>query len=247
MRSLHRLQVEFSEAILQGRTAAGFPAERLQIYRNNVFLGLEAALAAVYAVVRRLVGDAYFRQVARRLIREYPSRSGNLHDFGRELPALLQALPDIGGLPYLADVASLEWSRHEAFHAADATPLDIEHLATLNDDAQARVRFDLHPSVRLVASRFPILSIWEANQEQEAHVPGIDLAMGADWLLVHRRGFEHRVERLTPGEFSLLSALAGGFPLADACDAATAAEAEVDIAAAMGRLVARGLLIDFHI
>jgi len=40
MRSLRKLQFEFSEAILQGRTA-GFPAERLQIYRNNVFLSLE--------------------------------------------------------------------------------------------------------------------------------------------------------------------------------------------------------------
>ena len=246
MRSLHRLQAEFSEALLHGRTR-GFSVERIQIYRNNVFLGLEGALAAVYPVVKRLVGDAYFRQVARRHIREYPSRSGNLHDFGRELPALLQALPDLGGLPYLGDVASLEWSRHEAFHAADATSLDIERLAALNEDARARLRFDLHPAMRLVASRFPILSIWEANQQQEAHMPEIDLAMGADWLLVHRRGLECTIERLAPGEFSLLAALAARLPLADACDAATAAEPEVDIGPAMGRLVARGLLIDFQI
>ena len=246
MRSLHRLQLELSDAILRGH-AAGFPAGRLQIYRNNVFLGLEAALADVYPAVKRLVGDAYFRQAARRFIREHPSRSGNLHDFGHDLPAFLQALPDAAHLPYLGDTASLEWSWHEVFHAADAAPLAVSRLAALEDGAQGRARFDLHPAVRLIASRYPVLAIWDANRG-DTSLPGeIDLAAGAEWLLIHRRGLERVIERVAPGEFALLAALAAGSRLAEACEAAAAAEPAVDLAAAMGRLVTRGLLIDFHV
>ena len=46
--------------------------ERLQIYRNNVFESLAQALAAVYPVVAQLVGETYFRHVARRFISDHP-------------------------------------------------------------------------------------------------------------------------------------------------------------------------------
>jgi hypothetical protein len=232
MPSLREAQLAFAGRVF-GSGHSVSPRE--QIYRNNVFISLTGALADVYPVVQRLVGEKFFAQLARRYIRAHPSRSGNLHDFGRQLPGFITSLSNSIGLPYLADVAALEWACHEAFHGGEAAPLDFSRL--INPES---AKAPLHPAARLVASRYPILAIWEANQAEE---PGlVDLDAGGDWLVVLRRDLQVEILRSTPGEFALLAALRDGMELGEACEAALAAEPALDLAAAMGRVVTHGLL-----
>jgi hypothetical protein len=246
--ALRELQCAFADAILS-RDIASFAnrvrsnrlsgAERMQLYQNNVFISLTQALADVYPVVERLVGNEFFRFMARRFIQGHPSRSGNLHDFGRELPTFLRGLCEARDLPYLGDVAALEWAYHEVFHAGDAPPLDFTQLAQVSAEAQDRLHFRLHPATRLVASRYPILAIWEANQGDEPPQTTIDLDVGADYLIVARRDPDRMIERLAPGEFSFLAEVGAGATLAQACEAALAADPEIDIGTTMGRFVAQ--------
>lgn len=234
MSSLRDIQLAFARRVFgPGRTVS----PREQIYRNNVFISLSAALGDVYPVVRRLVGEKYFAQLARRYLRTHPSRSGNLHDLGRQMNQFLRGLHDLENLPYLPDVAALEWACHEAFHAGEAAPLDFSALA---DPANAMAA--LHPAVRLVASRYPVLAIWEANQAEDPGV--IDLDAGGDWLVVCRRDLEVRILRSSAGEFALLAALNDDRTLGEACDAALAAEPSLDLTAAMARLAANSLLTE---
>jgi len=232
MPSLREAQLAFAERVF----GAGRPiSPREQVYRNNVFISLTGALADVYPVVQRLVGEKFFTQLARRYIRSHPSRSGNLHDFGRDLTRFMLQIPDLKSLPYLPDVAALEWACHEAFHGADAPAFDFTQVTDAQD---ARPR--LHPAARLVASRYPVLAIWEANQENEPGV--VDLDAGGDWLVVFRRELLVEIQRLTPGEFALLAGLRDDMTLGEACEAALAAEPALDLPAAMGRIVTNALL-----
>ena len=230
MPALRELQLAFAHKIL-APDAELSPRERL--YRNNVFIGLTGALADVYPVLKRLVGDAFFAQLARHHIRSHPSRSGNLHDFGRELAAFLGGIAELRPYPYLPDVAALEWARHEAFHAGEAPPVAVHQLGLES-------RIPLQPSARLLASRFPILAIWEANQVADPQP--VDLDAGADRLAVFRQALQLRTLRCTAGEFALLVSFRAGMTLGEACEAAVAAEPGVDLAAAMCRLVSHGLL-----
>lgn len=255
MSALRELQLAFAGAILEGRAdelvtrirsgrLAG--TERVQVYRNNAFASLSQALAAVYPVVARLVGERYFAQLARAYIRAHPSRSGNLHDFGSALALFVGGLPDADELPYLANVATLEWAYHETFHAADAAPLDLARLAEVAETEHGRLRFKLHPATRLVASRYPIYAIWAANQDGAHCESTIDLDAGPDYLMVARRGLETFVARVAPGDFALAAEIAAGATLAQACDAALAADPATDLGAAFGRLVASGTIAGFH-
>jgi hypothetical protein len=255
MLALRELQRAFADAILAREPLAFAPyaragalaaEERVQLYQNNVFISLTAALADVYPVVQRLVGEEFFAFAARRYVRLHPSRSGNLHDFGRELPGFLAGMREAAVLPYLADVARLEWAQHEVFHAADAGPLDVAALAVVPESQQGRLRFGLHPAVRLVQSAFPILAIWSAHQRDEVEET-IDLDAGADHLLVARRGFDLGFERISGAAYALLAALAADAPLADACERALAVQPDFDLAAAMGRFVADRTLASFHL
>ncbi|MGH8320535.1 MAG: HvfC/BufC family peptide modification chaperone, partial [Gammaproteobacteria bacterium] len=164
--SLHKLQTGFARWMLGERglplpeTVAGNGLDseaRLQIYRNIIFNNLTAALRTAYPAVLKLVGEDFFSGVAARFIRDYPSSSGNLQDFGAAFPECLAAIPEVAALPYLADVARLEWARQQAYLAADAEPLDPYALGTVPDDRQGALRLTLHPSVRLLESPYPIL------------------------------------------------------------------------------------------
>lgn len=232
MPSLREAQLAFAGRVFG---AGHSVSPREQIYRNNVFISLTGALADVYPVVQRLVGEKFFAQLARRYIGAHPSRSGNLHDFGRHFAAFMLQMEELRGLPYLPDVASLEWACHEAFHGPEAAAFDFTQVT---DPQNAKPR--LHPAARLLPSRYPVLAIWEANQAQQ---PGlVDLDAGGDWLVVLRRDLQIEILRSTPGEFALLAALRDGMALGEACEAALAAEPALDLSAAMGRFVTHGLL-----
>ena len=246
MHSLPELQTRTLDALLHGgagpaaaallRSGRGpAPARRLQVYRNNLVVSLTAALEAVYPVVARLVGAGFFRQVARAFIAEHPSRSGNLHEFGRELPAWLHASASLQSLPYLGDVAALEWACHDVYHEAYAEPLDPARLAEVPAALQPALQLQLQPATRLVASRFPILAIWQANQEGTVPAAPISLDDGAVRLLVARRDLDIEFRLLGDAEAWWLRALDAGRPLAVALQAALDVDPAFDFGAALGR------------
>jgi len=226
----------FGPAPPQG-LAAPDPAElarRFAVYRNNVHHGLGRALAARFPVVERLVGGPFFAAMAREFLRAHPPGQPVIHEWGGEFPAFLAAFPPVAGLPYLADVARLELLRGEAYHAADATPVDPARLMA-GDPAGLTVA--LHPSLRLFASDFPAVTIWQANQP--ASTSARVAASGPERALVARdRNLDVMVERLDAPAHRLVAALAGGAPLGRA-----AAAAGADPAPALALLIRHGLIV----
>lgn len=174
---------ELQRALIQSLTAAPSaaltaavlpdglaPAERLEIYANHFRLSLIEALATTFPVVRTLLGEACFASCAGQFARRHPPRSPCLFEYGARLPAFLAAQPQLGGLPWLADVARLEWALNEAHHAPDL-PSPRNGLARLAGVAVDRVVVTLAPSVRCVASRWPIDQIWRAHEDGEPAGP----------------------------------------------------------------------------
>ncbi len=250
---LRDLQTEFAAALLDERPemsarvrAGRFPAaQHLQVYRNNVVESLTGALRAVYPVVEKLVGDGFFRYAVHEYLRAHRPRSGNLHDFGDAFASFLAGFAPAAELPYLPDVARLEWAWHQAFHAAEAPAFDPARLGAVPAEQQAALRFVLHPSARLLASDFPVVRIFEINQEGYDGDSSVDLGVGGVRALVIRRGLTVYVEPLTTGEAALLAALAGQQPLGAAFEAALAAQVDFDLTTTLAGHLRRGTLVDF--
>jgi len=215
-------------------------AQRLQIYRNNLFEGLGDALRAVFPVLAQLVGDEFFLPLARRFIAAHPLRAAQLQGFGRELPAFLAGLPMAADWPYLADVAALEWAWHEVYHEADGAPLRPQHLAQVPTGRQLDLRLTLVPAARLVASPYPVLRIWQAHQGNADPAFSLSLDDGGVRLLLLRRAPEIELVLLAESEHAWLSALASGRTLAEATLTAIDADAGFDLAATLGRHLSLG-------
>lgn len=257
MLALRDWQQGFAAAVLDGaedefaryiRTRHFPSARRLQIYRNNSRLNLTGALQAAYPVVCRLVGEGFFHYAAAAYSVRHPSHAGDLHRYGAAFAAFLQTFEPTAELVYLPDVARLEWSCHQVFHAARHAPLDPRALMAIPPERQGELRFRLHPAAQLLASPFPILRIWQANQPDSTAEHPVDLAAGGVKLLIFRgEDLEIRLLPLSAGAFALLHAFVERHAFAAACERAMAAQADFDLPTCFSRWVAQGVVTAFDL
>ncbi len=255
MPSLHELQASFALGLITPGNddvlAHLIPAQRmnarggLTVYRNNVFQNYRNALRDTYPVIERLVGAEFFLQAVDAYIRTTPSTSGDVHDYGENFDAFLRDYPGASALVYLPDVAALEWAVHRAYHAAASDSLDISQLADIAEDAHSDLRFTLHPACRLIASPWPVLTIWRVNQPDYASEQTVDLALGGECALVMRRGEKVEPASLSVAEHVALAAFQAGASLEGALEAALAQDAAFDLGAFLQYHVLTGTFTSF--
>ena len=236
MSELATLQRDFMRALLDDGEAA--PAG-IEVYRRGVRINHAAALEAAYPVVRRLVGDAFFTEAARVYSAQHASTSGDLDEYGDGFARFLASYPHAASLPYLADVAILEWACHESERAPQAPAFDFAALAEVPPQAHGDLRFALHPAVRLVASPHPIVSIYAANAPGRDGTP--ERTSGAQLALVRREGSRARVQACDADEWRLLQGFARGETLAEA----SRGVAEALVPGALARWVSSGVIAAF--
>jgi hypothetical protein len=247
--SLHELQMRFGGSLrdaADGGVRAFIVAngmdqdDRLALYRNTMEGVLVRALALAFPAVRKLVGEEFFEGASRLFIERAPPESACLDHYGRDFPGFLQALPQAASLPYLADVARLEWEVNLMLHALDAKPLDLAQLATLDEVRLGQVGLKRHPAARLIQSDFPVDAIWRCVLEaDEAGLAAIDLTGGPVWLLVRRGQAGIEMNRLAEPEWRFMDDLFAGLPLQQAVEDALCTDCEP----LLGRYLAEGLFI----
>jgi hypothetical protein len=221
-------------------------SRRFAVYRNNVAVALTGALEANFPATRRIVGHEFFRAMAQAHALATPPASPVLLQYGAAFPGFIGGLEPAAELPYLADVARIERAWTEAYHAPDAAPLDPVRLAEVTGDAAGRLCFTLHPSVSIVRSRYPALTIWRMNLEGGTPAP-VDLDSGGEDALVSRPGAEVEVRSLPPGAAAFIGELADGRGLAIAAETGLAAANSFDLAANLAALLGAGVFADSRI
>ena len=255
MLALHELQQQFAAA-LYGNAATTLPeylisdaivgTQRLQIYRNNVHATLTAALAATYPVVQRLVGNAFFEGCAQAYITLYHSTSGNVSHYGAHFAAFLSQFPPAQTLAYLPDVARLEWACHSTTLCAKASAFPLPRLAAIAPEYWSTLQLELHPSAQLIASTYPILAIWQANQDF-ATPSTLTLTTTQEYLLVLRRTDVAEIIYLNASTFAFLSQCNAGATFDSACAAALEAESDLDLTALLSRCITEQFVVDFSL
>jgi hypothetical protein len=208
---------------------------RFNVYRNNVMVSLIGALEQRFPVTRKLAGDDFFRMMARAYIATSKPRSPPIWQYGEDFPAFAAGFEAAREVAYLGDVAALEalWSR--AYHAADAEPMPVAALASVEPELLPSAGFVPHPSAGLFCSRWPAGSIWEAHQ----HDPVASLThAGPETVLVVRPGSEVKVHLLPAHDRDFAAALFAGRPAGEAASAA--ADERFDFGRAIVGLVSLG-------
>jgi hypothetical protein len=252
MSSLLELQAGFRAALLaddlRGVGADILPdrlgvAARLAVYRHHVLTSLTAALESTFPVLCRLVDRRFFAWLADRYVREHPPTRPCLFEYGADFPGFIAAFPACAHLPWLPDVARLEWAMNTALHAPDAEPLEPAWLGAIAPSALSQLVLRLDPSITLLSSRWPVDAIWRANQPAADPTRPVDLDAGAAQLEVRRDGDDVVFRKLPPGSFAFRHVLAAGQTLEAGVEAALAVDASLDVAAELRALLDERALV----
>lgn len=240
-------QQAFATALLD--TVATLPSfagetvpQRFSLYRGNLSATWRRTLGHAYPVVLALVGEDFFGGLARAYGRQYPSDSADLNQFGASFADFLAAFPPVGELPYLPDMARLEWAAHLAHYAADAQGLAPESLAGLHPKQVEARRFSLHPACALLASRWQVAALWQAHQDGDGKRKFPQDMQAASWALVCRPRWEAQVLVVDACAHAALLALQQGRTFGAALDAAFELDPAFDLAAHLRQWLAHAVL-----
>jgi hypothetical protein len=219
-------------------------AARLSIYRNTFLGTLTNALRLSYPAVHRLVGAEFFESSARMFIEGQPPHSAYLDEYGPAFPEFLARVPAATSVPYLADVARLEWAVNCALHAPDAAPLDVRALSAVPEADHGRIRLVPHPSISLIQASYPADSIWRAVLGQDdAALSAVDLGDAPIGLLIQRLATGIDVRRLDESAWRCTSALCTGQTLQAALEVAS----NIDVSTVLAEHLVAGRFIAFRV
>jgi hypothetical protein len=203
------------------------------IERESV-IRLIQMLVTRFPVVQRLLGEESFIRAASSYVLTQPLQRQELLFFGETFPMFLRSLGESASIEYLADIASLEWARHKACFAPRAAPVGTIPPVWPSSAQLPRLRVALHPSVSLIPSRFPIVTIWEANRASSE--PSVICRWKPEPALVAKPCSTLETRCLPPGGYAFFNSLRAGLTIADATAAGTQAAMEFKIASNLALL-----------
>jgi len=189
--------------------------KRLEVYREGYLARTKEALKEVYETLEHVMGDAAFTQVAEEYAQAFPSEDYNLNHKGRHLSQYFNQTKRFKDLPFLSDLAALEWSIATAFHAPHEPVLDSFRFTQFSPDEWERLLIHFQSSVFVQSSQWPIVDIWKARKTPVKDIK-LNLSHHPQQALIHRQEDDQVVcEEMSLVEFQILERLLAGSSLGE--------------------------------
>ncbi len=250
MPSLSETQAAFRLAVTDRATptpamlvAPAPAAGRLEIYRRHHRESLVRHLAGRFPTVEWLLGTGRFIRLAETYVRASPPSAPCMAEYGAGFAAALEHPEIAGGLPYLADVARLDWMLGDAAISIGMPAVAITELTAWPVERLPDLGLRLQPGAAYLLSEWPVddlvrirLSEGPPDQRRFDALPVALEVRGA------RGAFG--IGRLDRATFAFRAALCAGATLGAAIETAHAADPEFDVPTALGALFATGLVAD---
>ena len=147
--------------------------QRLDIYRNNVRAAIHHTMVQTFPTIHALVGDDFFYGCIKHYLENHTPTSSNLDEYGGAFSVFLQQFKPAESIPYLADMAELEWLIHSAHH---------------------------HHHSALIESDYPVHHIWQMHQDEQVKTTVLDENVHYR-ILVHAADDAVHLRELTEAEY----------------------------------------------
>ena len=240
--ALARQQQAFADALFAPAAEGGLRlkhAERFGLYRGNLTSTWSKALAAAYPVIAQLVGEEFFAALAREYGRAHPSASGDLNRFGADFETFLRGFEHVRDLPYLPDMARLEWQLHRIHYAPHAEALQAQDIDPQTVEQRS---FRWQATAQLFASQWAVVPLWLAHQTatgtafpQVMDEPSHALLSRPEWTA--------QVTPLQAPEYAALQSIQNGETVGAALDAAFALDEHFNVAASLQQWLRQQILM----
>ena len=201
------------------------PCDQLDVYREQFFLRHVGSLREDFPTLEHLLGVEKFEKMCAEYLAAAPPRSFALRDASDRMGAFLKTVAPYASDALLADCANVEWAFIEAFDAADAPPLDVSVLASIDEDAWDRAVIHFHPSLRFLDLAHPAHEF--RTQVRSGKKPDRPASRATRVVAFRSADDTLRWLEVEPAAFALLRALSEKKPLGEAGEVAAQIDAGV--------------------
>lgn len=217
------------------RLPRGVDAERrMAVYRDGYPARILDAVRDAYPAIANICGDGSFANLVRRYVRACDVAPLSLNEIGRLFPEHCERDELAQRLPFLADLARLEWAVLRAFHSREREPANATSFATWDIADWDRASFAWQPAIAIMRSAWPVLDLWQTRDTRREEI-NLALADRPQVVVVFRRGLDVACELLSPARATALEALLRGATLGAAMENLAALGSPPDAATAMFR------------
>lgn len=219
-------QERFQQSVLKGKSSAKLineiipggkldPEAALDVYRKDYRARLSNALADNFEAVWWVLGDEDFFNLCWEYIQAHPSMKPDLGEQGIYFSEFLKNHPLSKNIPFLSDLARLEWAFQEAFACEREPALSAEEVAGLND-LESRI-LPFKKSIRLISSPWNIHAFWQARESDDD--PEINVN-SENHLILHKKASDGMIyfQPMSKGGMDLFSIMLKGHSLGQALD-----------------------------
>lgn len=194
--------------------------ERIAVYADGYKARIEEALSESHEAIAHVLGHSKFHFLAEEYAEQYPSRHYNLSSTGKYFSEFIGRHSISKELPFLSDLAQLEWLIHQAFHAYDKPAFEASQFAGMSPEDWGLAKLIFQPSVGLIVSKWPILDVWKARKTPVEKI-NIDFVNRPQKILIARSFAQVTCNLLDDRQFFLVNQLLQGKKLGDACEELT--------------------------
>lgn len=221
--------------------------EHLDIYQGSIWGALQKVLKDIYPVCHKLVGDDFLVAMSNAYIKQTPSLMPDIGSYGENFSDFIKTFPPAKSLPYLSDVASLEWAWHKAFSGDDFKGIDFEKLAQCYTEVYDKIVFLLPSNSGLLFSIYPVHRIWEVNQDSYTGEQTIKLMDNEKYYyFIWRKGLEMRIDLVDEAEWTMLNLIQARHNLSEIYEAINELVPKVDFATLLPMIFARGWIAEYR-
>jgi hypothetical protein len=207
--------------------------ERLEIYANAYFYRILDCLKEDFPATLATLGPDDFHNLLTAYLIEYPPSEPSISYAGRHLAEFLRhhsMRAMIERWPFIAELARLERTQIEVFHAAPAEALDAEAMRSISPDDWPALAMRTHPALAIVDCEW---RVDELLREVEAAGGENDRPLGAPAhapvsVLVWRQNSRVHYRALERPERAALEVASAGASFAAICETVVAASGEDD-------------------
>ncbi|MCB9989680.1 MAG: putative DNA-binding domain-containing protein [Rhodospirillales bacterium] len=196
--------------------------DRMAVYRGHVLDGLCDVIGNSFPLIARLTGDDFLKAAAFSYVKNNLPQKGNLNLYGATFPAFLEQYEPARCLPYLPDIARMEWAKNEAYYARDDAPLDPASLQKIPQNELQHIHLHFRDSVRFIESRYPLITIRDFCSNDNSDDTILDIDTGPSHLMIFRPQLRSFILEVDPFEYLFLQQIAKNKTLGQAATTVTA-------------------------
>jgi len=165
-----------------------WPQNRLKLYEELLFAGIESTLSSLYPFCRRFFNSRDWHQLVEQYRRQYPSASYQLYKSAEAFPQFLSEQEALmTEIPFLIDLSHYEWLEVVLLNAKDmALPNNLDTACPSQLTTLSAMRPYWNPISHLYHCRYPIPSILDLMRRQEDLSPPYPFKKQSIDILLYR-------------------------------------------------------------